>query len=97
MLADIVLGVSSVANTEGINLFPNPTNDRLYIRSDKSVSSLVSIDITDVSGRVINHLALNTLVANNTETIDVSNIASGVYFVKIKTANSQLVERVVVR
>ena len=97
VLADIVLGVSSVANTEGINLFPNPTNDKLYIRSDKSVSSLVSIDITDVSGRVINHIALNTLVANNTETIDVSNIASGVYFVKIKTANSQLVERVVVR
>jgi hypothetical protein len=41
--------------------------------------------------------SFNNLTANGQQTIDISKLAKGVYFVKINSANSEMVEKLVVR
>jgi PKD repeat protein len=60
----------------GINVFPNPTHQHWMIYS--SVFENVSIQITDVSGRIISEFELNSIYTR----IDASKWSNGVYFLK---------------
>ena len=61
----------------GINIFPNPTSDRLNISTTVAISDLM-VQIFDVNGRRLYEQKIRT-----SETcIDVSDFASGVYVMK---------------
>jgi len=63
----------------GISIFPNPTNTILNIKGNVT---LESVEVYSITGqRVIS-------TTTNLETINVSAIANGVYFLKIKAANA---------
>ena len=61
---------------KNIALYPNPTHSILNIQTDKTIEE---VSIIDISGRTTNV----KLSENNT--IDVSNLSSGIYFIVIKT------------
>ncbi|MET0759926.1 MAG: T9SS type A sorting domain-containing protein [Flavobacterium sp.] len=73
-------------------LYPNPVNDILNI-SKKEAIEVSSIDIYNTLGQLI----LVIPNAQNTSTVDVSNLASGNYFVKINsdkgTSNTKFIKR----
>ena len=64
----------------GINIFPNPANDILNIDFEDDFND--SIDILDLSGKII---ISNNQRAKNTIQFDISSLAQGIYFVKLKT------------
>ena len=61
-----------------INVFPNPVNNQLNISGLKNLA--FSTEIFNAIGQV-------QIVVNNHNTIDVSNFAKGIYFVRIKAEN----------
>lgn len=61
---------------KNITLYPNPTTSILNIQTDKVIES---ITIIDVSGKTT-----NTKIASN-NSIDVSNLSYGIYFIEVKT------------
>lgn len=63
----------------GMEIYPNPSSDKITVLSPQSAVGDASIIITDISGKIIYQ---NELTAEET-TIDISNYASGIYFVKI--------------
>ncbi len=63
-------------NAESISIFPNPANDFLNINSELNIES---ISIFDISGKEV----INIKSASNNNEINVSNLKSGVYFVRI--------------
>jgi len=68
-----------ITNSElNIKVYPNPTNSILYFSSKENLQNM-NITICDISGRIIK----NEQVTNNQ--INVSNIATGIYTVKIET------------
>lgn len=97
VFADVVTGISNVSNNENIQLFPNPASDKITISSGKSIESNVFVNIIDVAGRVAQTASFNHLTANAQQSIDISKLAKGVYFVKINSANSEMIEKLVVR
>ena len=97
VLADVVNGISNVSNNENIQLFPNPASDKITITSGKTINSNVNVNIVDVAGRLAQTVSFNNLTAHGQQAIDISKLAKGVYFVKIKTANSEMIEKLVVR
>jgi len=97
VLADVLTGVSSLSNSENIQLFPNPASDKITISSGKSIQSNVLVNIVDVAGRIAHTVSFNNLTANAHQSIDISKLAKGVYFVKINSANSEMIEKLVVR
>ena len=72
------------------NIYPNPVNDRLYIETQ---TQILAIEIYDVYGRRQNLRNSETQKLRNS--IDISELNGGVYFVKIKTENGEVVKRFV--
>ena len=77
-------------NANGINIYPNPVNDKLYIE-DLTLTQTLTIEIYDIYGRRQELSA----VSCQPSAIEVSNLKSGVYFVKIVTSEGEIVKRFV--
>ena len=67
--------------SNSLSIFPNPTSDRFYIETN--TTDKIIVDLYDVNGR---HMFNKSV--NNKETIEVSNLNEGVYYLSIKTENS---------
>ena len=70
------------------NIYPNPINDKLYIETEVKVEEVV---VYDIYGR---RQVVETLSRQDGLIINVTNLNSGVYFVKIKTENGEVVKRI---
>ena len=84
-------GFNEIESNE-FNIYPNPASDKLYIETLTQTQTL-TIEIYDIYGRVQNHRSSEAQKLRNS--IDVSKLNSGVYFVKIKTENGEVVKRFV--
>ena len=81
------------ANLEnGISIYPIPTNDLLNILIDNNDLHSYQISLYDMQGRCLQ--TLSYVQAFNT--IDISHLSKGVYFVHIKSNNGALVKKVII-
>ncbi|MBR5215942.1 MAG: S8 family peptidase [Bacteroidales bacterium] len=75
--------------TNNVSIYPNPVKDRLYIETESEIEEVI---VYDIYGR---HQVTETPSHQEMISIDISNLNSGVYFVKINTANGNIVKRFV--
>ena len=66
-------GIDEV-NDINVSLYPNPTTGKLNVNAEGAQE----INVLDINGRVV-------MTANNTNTIDLSNLSNGCYFVRVIT------------
>jgi len=75
---------------EGLTIYPNPVNELLFIEmNDKNTS--FQAEILNTQGQVIVEKTLQ-----NTQSIDVSTFAKGVYLVKIFNEEGLVTKKVTV-
>ena len=77
------LNTESESNSHDITISPNPIVENLFINT--TISNLTRIDIFNVLGIKVFSEEINT---NNA--INISNLKTGVYFVKINSSNEKL-------
>ena len=82
-----VPGVGIEENSASFNVYPNPVNDKLYIETETEIEVVV---IYDVYGRQQDY---KTTRQQGNVVVDVKDLNSGVYFVKVVTANGEAVQR----
>lgn len=75
-----------------IRIFPNPTNDRLTILLSDEFN-VCEIRITDLTGKVV----YNTKINSSANTIDVSELASSIYFIELKTPDNKIVRKKLIK
>ncbi len=82
----------SVDNNEtfNFNVKPNPVNNYLYI-DFITVQTDYSVSIYNVLGKRV----FNKKITNNLPKINTSNLAKGVYFVKVDTTNFSMIRKVI--
>ncbi len=93
-------GEVSLAESETevpFGVFPNPATDELTIRTFFNDAQPAKITITAISGNTVQSIDLGTVSGGLTTTVDLSELAEGVYFVTLSHANDQRVKRVVVQ
>ncbi|WP_204344532.1 T9SS type A sorting domain-containing protein [Psychroserpens algicola] len=73
-----------------LTIYPNPTSDVLYIKLANVQDAKFSV--SNLLGQSITSGALN---ANDVNTLDLSESASGVYFITINSGNSTLTKKIV--
>ena len=71
-------------NTVTFSIYPNPASDRVFIATEANVEEVTVYTITGV--------AIYSEVDSD-NTINVSDFASGVYFIKVRTDNGEAVQR----
>lgn len=79
-----------------ISIYPNPVNDKINIKiADNSIIKKMEL-INIISSKVIEIKEFKTDV-NSTKTIDVSNFAKGVYFLRTEFDNGRVVTKKVLK
>ena len=76
------VGVEELSSS--FRLYPNPASDKLYIITEVEIEKVV---VYDVYGR-----QQSTDNSQQLLTIDVTNLNSGVYFIKIVTNDGEIVK-----
>lgn len=69
---------------EILNIYPNPINDRIYLKND--LKNITSIKIINTSGQEIQHMNSND--HNLKSGIDVYYLSNGIYILKIESTES---------
>jgi hypothetical protein len=83
-------GLSTVSAANGINCYPNPIVNKLTVSAKSEISQII---VRNLLGQSVKSIRMNDL----TKTIDLSNVASGNYFVTVKLANGQLSTQKIVK
>ena len=87
------LGIESEAVSTSLGMCPNPASNNVTLNMT-GVTGMVNCSIIDMSGRVIYNRTIN---AENSHTIDLSNVAAGAYFVRVTNDTFSKVEKLIVR
>lgn len=76
--------VFSLLQNNAVLLYPNPVNDNASIAINSATSEVISIKLVDNLGRTLKADTWKLIPGRNTTTINVSALASGVYFLELK-------------
>ncbi|MGV3460489.1 MAG: S8 family serine peptidase [Flavobacterium sp.] len=94
----IVTGISGevlgndIAEEKLFSIWPNPANDMVNITLSDAVAANASVVLYDVQGRYVQS---SKLISQET-TIDISGLASGVYFANITNGNAKSMKKVII-
>jgi PKD repeat protein len=77
-------GIKDISETEGLVIYPNPTTAAFNIESLTGNFAMSSVEIMDLNGRMICKRNCSNSLSEN---IDLTNVPSGLYFVKVYTSN----------
>ncbi len=80
----------AVSDANGIEIYPNPTDGLLYIRSNNTINKVI---VTDLTGKVI----LDVIGGSDEVEIDLSSNAQGMYLLNVVTDNDFYVEKIVLK
>ena len=79
-------------NANAVSVYPNPANAEVTLTKNQEIS-LEAVTIYDVTGRLIDSVGLNKM--GQSKTIDISQLQSGIYFLRIKGENAILTKQLV--
>ncbi|PKP21050.1 MAG: hypothetical protein CVU05_07640 [Bacteroidetes bacterium HGW-Bacteroidetes-21] len=82
---------AEILDNEYFSVYPNPFNTNITIETTSGTSG--SIELIDVNGNVL----IEKQISENRSVFDLTNLSSGVYFVKVIGANNVSVKKVVKR
>jgi hypothetical protein len=87
-------GISEESWPASIALFPNPSKDRFFISTDGLITGMATLNLKDVSGRILNSQELN-LINGKTEEIN-TPYSAGMYVVEIITREKTFLTKLVI-
>jgi len=92
-----VVGVNEVENTYALSVYPNPANTNATVSFSLNNEAAVSINVTDLSGKVVYMNTLGTV--NGTQSVNVTTDAlkSGVYMVNVTVDGNVSTQKLIVR
>jgi hypothetical protein len=90
-----VLSVEGVDTLEqGVKLYPNPTNG-LVTLAYAGDQRLEGITIVDMQGKLVYEETLNAF--SRTKVLNVNNLSSGIYFVRVRSTEQSVVQKLIVK
>lgn len=87
---DAVTSVNEIAGSVSINVFPNPTKDKLYIQQNKLTYN--TIEIYTISGQLVEQKKISLL----NEYFDLTNYTRGLYLIKIIGNNQIIIKKLII-
>ena len=92
-LEDEATNVETIYLSENIRIYPNPANDSLHLNFGNEQIGKAAISILTVDGKTV----LEQIALQQELSLDIGDLASGVYFVQITTENQQVRKQFVVK
>jgi Metallo-peptidase family M12B Reprolysin-like/Secretion system C-terminal sorting domain/Bacterial pre-peptidase C-terminal domain/Fibronectin type III domain len=90
------IDATEVDNTNGISVLPNPTNNVANLAYKFNEAGNANIIVTDKTGAVVLKKSAFVSKGQNRQTLDVSTLANGMYFIKIQNGKEVQITKIVV-
>ncbi|XOV66020.1 MAG: zinc-dependent metalloprotease [Fluviicola sp.] len=87
---DLVASLDEQNEIDHVTLFPNPTEGDITVRFDVANSQEVSLNVVDVTGKVVNTSTVNANTGANMVVLGTASMAPGMYFLNIDGTNNSL-------
>jgi hypothetical protein len=85
--------VQTIPNIEQITISPNPSNDRVTIQIKLENAENIEVCLTDMNGRLLKTWTFENSLSIH-QSVDLTNMNSGLYLVKIMTPKGVLTQKV---
>jgi hypothetical protein len=85
------------ASSNSITVSPNPAYGNLYISYYANENDVVNISVADAIGRVLLTVTINVFQGENSHTVDLSGIASGIYLLRLEGSNIHATSKIVIK
>lgn len=91
------VGIESLLeNYENINIYPNPAQNQVSVSLNLIERENVSIKILDLSGKTINTYNLGKVNQMKIETLNISSLPKGFYFIAVEGSNFRNTQKLIV-
>ncbi len=87
--------INNVFENRNISIYPNPTNDVVYIKSDEDINSELTISIFDDSGTLLVNKTFESILAIQGYKIDLSMLNEGIYLLKLNNSENIKIQKVI--
>jgi hypothetical protein len=88
---DFTVGITENELSQYVTLYPNPTQSFIDLKLDRNYLGATECHIYDMYGKLMRTMPIEESIT----TIDVSDFAAGVYFVRLTTEQGQVSKRFV--
>ena len=85
----------SLPEMNGLNIYPNPTTDQLFIASPENSYKDIELSLIDITGKVTYNMSYEQFGAGIQYSIDLSALPPGMYFLKIGNSEVLNYEKIV--
>ena len=94
IVSQTVSAKSPIFSEDQISVFPVPTNEQLNLHFDLNQSLLLDVKLFDILGHEILSLPQKSFF-QDTQTMNLSKLPEGVYFIIFKSENQRVIKKVV--
>ncbi|MBW6482009.1 MAG: T9SS type A sorting domain-containing protein [Vicingaceae bacterium] len=85
----------SLANNLALNIYPNPTNDKIFLNYLLNEQQQIVITVTDSKGQHLQKISSYKQQGFNTNEIDLKDYPKGIYFVRVLSKNEFITKQIV--
>lgn len=82
------VGIIELSNTSIISLFPNPTNQNVFLNYESNSVGELNITIFDISGKELQRHNTQTSLGKNQLKLNTETLEAGIYFIEVADKNS---------
>lgn len=87
------VGVDELGVFQSLDVYPNPGKGEFFVRGQLPTSENVEIEVTNMLGQALQPTIFINGAVEFTQPVDISQYANGVYFVRIKAADTSVTVR----
>jgi hypothetical protein len=89
------VGINELSSIHDLQLYPNPASEKINLRYNCENSFTGTIKIAGLTGLIINEQIITSTQGWNHQTIDISHLESGIYFIELLTENNKQVFKLI--
>jgi hypothetical protein len=80
-----------------MRVFPNPASDMVRVAFEMKDATDVTVNVVNTVGQTVMTSAHSAITGGNVVTLNVANLANGLYFVEVNSANGTSTQRLIVQ
>jgi Secretion system C-terminal sorting domain len=88
-----VLGVEDYTTLNDLTVYPNPSNG-IFTIAKNSLTNVNKISVYDMNAKLLK--VISTEITDQNNTIDLSELSKGIYFMEIANDTDQVVKKIII-
>jgi len=90
----LAIGISEDLANQLIKVYPNPSSGLVNVQLEASEN--VNLEVSDMNGKVVYSNELGTVYGTSTQSIDLSDIAKGVYMIRVDLNEATVIKKITI-